>query len=503
MNSPKDLYACLYVGDFPVQAHLRLHPDLEHLPCVVLDGEPPFQQVCSLNTKARLMGMEIGMTRVEIDTFSSAIVLTRDVHAESQARESLFDCVGSFSPRIENRSRNTAFLCGIDVAGTELLFGTLESLAQNLLNRVNLLGFTASIAISHNFHAAACLAMGLSPRNDFQVIATGQEAASLASLPLSVVDLTEQQTETFTQWGIHTLGMLAALPENQLIARMEGGQHLRKMARGELPHLFRPIEEPTVLEDQIVLDSPVELLDSLLFVIGTSLDRLIQHAKNHLLALASIRINLSLQDGEIHSRTVRPAAPTNDKQIWIKLLHLDLEAHPPRDAILAVALYAEPGNTSKIQLGIFSPQIPEATRLDVTLARIRAIVGENNVGRVVIKDTHAPDSYRIEPFTVPSSSSSLHIPPQHFTAARQIRTPYIVSVTLHDSRPASFFFHGVQYTVERAYGPWSSDGDWWSETLWGFEQWDLIAHAQDGSVLYCCMQRNPMNSCWQMVSLYD
>jgi hypothetical protein len=35
----------------------------------------------------------------------------------------------------------------------------------------------------------------------------------LASLPLTVLDLTEVRVETFSLWGIRTLGMLAALPE--------------------------------------------------------------------------------------------------------------------------------------------------------------------------------------------------------------------------------------------------------------------------------------------------
>jgi len=124
------------------------------------------------------------------------------------------------------------------------------------------------------------------------------------------------------------------------------------------------------------LDSPVELLDSLLFVVGVMLDQLILRARARILALASVRVILVLDGAGTHTRTVRPALPTNDKQLWIKLLHLDLEAHPPQAPILALTLTAEPGSTSKVQLGLFSPQLPEPGRLDLTLGRIRAIVGE-------------------------------------------------------------------------------------------------------------------------------
>jgi len=71
MNEPAELYACLYANEFPSQALLRLRPDLHNQPCVVMEGESPLQQVCSLNATARLLRMEQGMTRVEVDTFPS------------------------------------------------------------------------------------------------------------------------------------------------------------------------------------------------------------------------------------------------------------------------------------------------------------------------------------------------------------------------------------------------------------------------------------------------
>lgn len=503
MNIAPHLFACIYVGDFPVQALLRMYPALNDHPCVVLDGEPPFQQVCSLNSKARNIGVEYGMSRVEVDTFSDITILLRDLQIEQLARDLLLECAWTFSPRVEYINKYTDHLLCIDISGTEHLFGSPEILAHKVLARVNALGFTVNIAISHNFHAATCLAKGLLLLNDFRVIAHGREADSLASLPLSVLDITDEQAETFSLWGIHTLGMLANLPEAELIARMEGGQRFRQMARGKLPHLFRPMERPFILEDRLDLDTSVDLLDSLLFVIGAMLDRLLERAKEHMFALASISITLSLQRGGAHYRTVRPSVPTTEKQMWLKLLHFDLEAHHPRAAITAVALKGEPGIANKTQLGMFSPQLPEATRLDVTLARIRAIVGEDNVGRAILTDTHAADSFRIEPFTVSLGQPASSISPQHRTAMRQLRPPETVSVTLQNSRPVSFYFHERRYQVTHVYGPWLVDGDWWSRTIRKSEQWDLVACAENGSPLCGCMMRDLLHDSWKMVSLYD
>jgi protein ImuB len=504
MNQAAELYACLYAREFPAQALLRLRPELHNKPCVVLKGEPPLQQVCSLNTKARLLGLMHGMTRVEVDTFPAPVLLSRSHKEELAVKAILLECAGAFSPRVEDRSEDTAFLCVIDIAGTKSLFGPPELLVRNLLERVRALGISARVTVSSNFHAAVCLARGLSPSTPFRVIAPRDGAAALATLPLFVLDLTETQAETFTLWGIHTLGMLAALPEKDLIARMgQQSKRLQQLARGELPHLFQPVEAAFLLEEKMELDSPVDLLDSLLFVVGVMLDQLIHRAKARIFALASVTIVLTLDGGGTHTRTVRPALPTTDKQLWIKLLHLDLEAHPPQAAILALTLMAEPGTTSKVQLGLFSPQLPEAARLDVTLARIRAIVGEECVGRAVLQDTHAPESFRMEPFTVPSGNSAAIAPARPRAPMRQLRPPETTSVTLQNNRPSMFFFRDRRFTVERAYGPWLAGGDWWNQTLWGLEQWDLVARAHDGSQICCCMTRDLMQNLWQMAALYD
>jgi protein ImuB len=241
----------------------------------------------------------------------------------------------------------------------------------------------------------------------------------------------------------------------------------------------------------------------LLFVVGTMLDQLILRAKARVLALASVTVALTLEGKEPHTRTVRPAVPTNDKQLWVKLIHLDLEAHPPPAAILSLTLSAESGSTSKVQLGLFSPQLPEPMRLDVTLARIRAIVGDGCVGRAVLNDTHEQKGFRMEPFTVSAGSASVISCGRSPSAVRQLRPAENISVTVQSQRPKTFVFRDKRYIVERTYGPWLTGGEWWNPTLWGLEQWDLVARAQDSALLSCCLVRDLMQDSWQMAALYD
>ena len=508
MSKPAEIYACVHATEFPAQALLRLRPELREQPCVVMEGEPPLQQVCSLNRRARSLGLVRGMTQVEVDTFPGVTALRRSPSEEAAATAALLECAGGFSPRVEDRSEDGAFLAAIDIAGTTALFGPPETLAQNLLARVRELGIAASIAVSANLHTAVALARGI-PAQTVKVIPAGEEGAMLAPLPLTVLDLSEDQAETFSLWGIRTLGMLGVLPEKELIARMgQAGKRLRQMALGELPHLFQPVEPAFTFTERMELDSPVEVLDALLFVVNLMLDQLIRRATARVLALASVGVTLTLEGGSTHSRSVRPALPTNDRQLWLKLLHLDLEAHPPQAVILAVALDAEPGSTSKVQLGLFAPQLPEPSRLDVTLARIRAIVGDENVGRAVLTDTHRPDGFRLDPFNLEPfsvrSTQPAEIPAAPLRSAmRRMRPAEAVFVTVQSERPKAFVFRSRRYGVERAYGPWLTGGEWWNSTLWRCEQWDLVARAQDGAMLCCCLIRDVLREQWQMAGSYD
>jgi protein ImuB len=503
MRTP-ELYACLYVKEFAAQALLRLRPQLQEKPCAVMEGEPPLQQVCSLNAKARRLGVLTGMTQVEMETFPAVALLEHSMEEETATRMALLECAGSFTPRVEEVSSERAFLCVLDIAGAEKLFGPAATLAEKLKSRIKALGITASVAVSRNFHAAICLARGMSTSILVTVVPVGGESAALAPLPLSVLELSEEHAEKFALWGIRTLGMLAALPEKDLIARMgQEGKYLRQLALGNLPHLFLPVEPKSTLEEYRELDSPVEILDSLLFVVGVMLEQLILRATSRMLALAALTIALRLEAGGLHTRTVRPAFPTNDRQFWIKLLHLDLEAHPPSAPILSLTLIAEPGSTSKVQMGLFSPQLPEPGRLDVTLARIRAIVGEECVGRAVLRDTHRPNEFRMETFAVITKNVAETCSTQPRVALRQFRPPENISVTLQNERPASFFLQKKRYIIEKAYGPWLTSGDWWNPELWNVEQWDIVARSGDRSLLCGCIVRDVARNCWEMAALYD
>lgn len=118
------LYVCVYVPEFPVQALMRLRPELSKLPVVVLEGNPPLEQVCSFNSLARNIGIEKGMSRSDLEGFAGLCILLRSREEERTARIALLEVVGAFTPRVEIQpSSGEEFVIGMDMAGTTRIFG--------------------------------------------------------------------------------------------------------------------------------------------------------------------------------------------------------------------------------------------------------------------------------------------------------------------------------------------------------------------------------------------
>ena len=532
MSTP--LFFCIRISEFAAQALVRLRPALAKTAVAVVEGEPPLEKTCAATLQARRLGVRHGMTRTELESFPNLTVLRRSVTEEQNAALTLLEMAALFTPRTEELPRTSALTLALDMTGTTQLLGPPHVVGQKLFRAARELGFFTRVASSRNLQTAACLVRA--PGDTLIVVPPGEERARLKDLPIAALDLTEELIDTFNAWGLHTAGDLAALLPADLVARLgQRGHRLHRLACGEEDHLLVPREATFTLEEHLAFDAPVENLESLLFVLAPMLDQLIRRARNRALQLAGVTVRLHLEraadstdhdrhresetepEDPVHERTLKPALPLDDRTLLLKLLQLDLQAHPAPAAIVAITLHAEPGPRPNVQAGLFSPQSPEPMRLEVTLARITALVGEGRVGCAILTDTHAPESFRLERFTVPEPSHAsrrksvqLPEPATHRTgvALRRLRPAPVVHVTLHAGRLKSLSIHNnamahSYYTVSRAFGPWCRSGDWWSGDVWSREEWDVDAQAPDGSRLLALLSNDRLRLQWQLEALYD
>jgi len=237
-------------------------------------------------------------------------------------------------------------------------------------------------------------------------------------------------------------------------------------------------------------------------VLGPMLDQILQRAQAYALALASVTVKLALEGGAEHTRTLKPALPLTEREVALKLLHLDLQAHPPGACVVALHLRAEPGERSKVQAGLFTPPLPEPMRLDVTLARIAALVGEDRVGSARLRDTHSPEAFAMERFVVRETTAQAGAV-KAAAALRRLRPPVLLNMRLRGKAPGAFYFQEKRFEVADAYGPWRRSGEWWTETVWSREVWDVRAAAQSGETLLCAVVQDLLQKRWHLEALYD
>jgi nucleotidyltransferase/DNA polymerase involved in DNA repair len=180
------------------------------------------------------------------------------------------------------------------------------------------------------------------------------------------------------------------------------------------------------------------------------------------------------------TRTLQLPVPMLDPKIFLKLLQLDLKAHPPGAPILKVHLSARPAQPRTTQGGLFLPPTPEPEKLELTLARIADMVGEEKVGALQPLDSHRPSAFRMQRFVPKEPSGNKQSDAQAsrtpVTALRMFRPPLRATVTLRDGKPthvACLKRKEIGGEILWMAGPWRSSGDWWEQDGWARDEWDI------------------------------
>ena len=532
-------FACIFVPDFPVEALLRAEPDLRAQALAVLEGKAPLQTIFALNEKARHAGISAGMTKLQVEACPDLRLRPRSLLQETAAHAALLDCAQSFSPRVEDVGCDTVLM---DLTGMEPLFGSLPKIARKVARRASALGLEANVAVASNPDTAVLAALGFT---GVIVIPAGREAEQLGNLPLEVLftgghDL--QTLEVLERWGIRNFRALAALPEIALSERLgQEGIRLQQLARGCSSRSLVPVEPPLVFEEAIELEYPLVLLEPLAFLLARLLDQLCARLGARALATQELNLDLTLecsapdhiatgarlieyssraQARQNFHRTLRLPVPLLDVKVFLKLLQLDLNAHPPGAPIVKIQLSAEPVRPRAAQSGLFLPPSPEPEKLELTLARIAGIVGENKVGSLQLLDTHRPEAFRMRRFAPQVEEQAARKPKASrnskseesqkqneaaVTAMRIFRPPLKATVTLQEGKPARIECPGrkeICGEILWAAGPWRTSGDWWEQEGWARDEWDIALQEATGITLYRLV-RDLLRGQWRVEGNYD
>jgi protein ImuB len=428
-----------------------------------------------------------------------------------------------FTPRIE--------ICGpgdllLDLSGLSRLFGDPRALAQELQRAATARGLDVAVAVAGTGTAARLLARSRQPavgsgqtrtENALPptayrllpapviVVNPGTEAATVAPLPLTLLsEIANDEPgtlaplhhfdllSTFQRWGLRTLGDLAALPADEIAARLgTDGLRWHRLAEGRDLRPLHVVVPEERFEQALDLEWPIDALEPLSFVLARLLEPLSAHLERRGRGAAVLHLRLHLVTRAVYERSLELPAPMRDARTLRTLLLLDLESHPAPAAIDRVVVTVEPTPARVLQFSLLQRPLPSPEQLSTLMARLSALMGEGRCGSPAEANSWRPGAFVTTPFNPGSGirdpgserrpeperrieprTTSPRIPdprsPIPALALRRFRFPVATRVRVENDRPIRVSIDRRGWSgghVERYAGPWRTSGGWWNNRV--------------------------------------
>jgi protein ImuB len=338
---------------------------------------------------------------------------------------------------------------------------------------------------------------------------------------------TERILSILHQWGIHTLGQLAALSRDDLAARLGARAiELWERANGRAERILKLVSPPESFIESFEFENEIETIEPLLFILRRFLQQLATRLNAIYLVAKELRLRLTFADKSDYERIFKIPQPTNNEDILFRMLHTHLENFTSKHPMVAVELEAQPSRSVRQQFGLFETALRDPMQLHETLARLVGLLGADRVGTPVLEETHRPDAFRMKPFVWnlsghPARSRKIPMRNERVTPGdpstplrsvqddslpipiRRFRKRTKATVLLEYNRPAHVRAAAVRagLTIDGATvaqeGPFPLSGNWWDERAWARVEWDV--EIENGIIARCYCDQDG----WAIDGIYD
>ncbi|MFI5317258.1 MAG: hypothetical protein ACHQ6T_16275 [Myxococcota bacterium] len=512
-------FACLVLADLPLAAALRAEPELAAKRVAIV--EPAGRTGANGRGRAAqspsiVAGFYRGLTVAQARAVEPELeVRAFSLEGMRSAEQALVDVATSVSPRVMSAAAGVVF---VDLAGTQSLFPTERGVLTALEARL------ADVGLVVGRGGPASVRLGIGPtrmvaelaarhREGGRILRAEEAASFLVPLPLDLLDPPTEIADRLTHWGVRRLGQLARISRDSLGARLgEAGVRLARRANGEDLAPFR--QHPPVLRFEEGADSEWAIgnLEPLAFFLRAIFERLVQRVRLRGLALRRLRLELGLESGARAVREIGFAAPTLETHVLLALARLELERNPPAEGVLSARAIATPDSVETAQLDLFLPPLPSPGELAVAIARIESLCGAGQVGAPQIADTHQQDAAALAEFKLAherrreaslGTAARAPRPTRGVLALRALRPPREVRV--HGGDPPVYVSLSIRTPdteggrVLQTAGPWRLFGEWWGESRFARDYWDV--ELSDGGVYR--LYHDLASDSWYADGIYD
>ena len=383
----------------------RDRPELRGKPIVVGGGGAHDRGVVSAASyEARRFGVHSAMpVGVAASLCPQLIFVPVDGRKYSRVRGQVMQILRRYTPAVEQVSIDEAFL---DVHGSEILHGAPPEMARSIKAAISdELELTASVGVATT-KLVAKVASDLEKPDGLVVVEPGAEAAFLAPLPISRLwGVGEKTAVALAEFGVRTIGDIAALPED-LLARRFGkmGPVLALRARGIDPSPVSEAEPARTVSHEHTFDfdtADPEVLERTLLALSEGVASRLRKG-----GVKARTVSVKVRDSSFHTVTRQRtlAQPTDQTEVVFEAAR-EL-ARPRLEGIRVRLLGVAASHLGEgDQLGLFAAEDERHRKATAATDAIRQRYGSKAIRRARLIDSGVAEPFERDTTTAPEGGS--------------------------------------------------------------------------------------------------
>ena len=308
------------------------NPEIAGKP-VLVGGSPTSRGVvAAASYEARRFGVRSAMPMSRaVRQCPQAVIVRPRFDRYREVSEQIREIFQSVTPLVEPLSLDEAYLDVTDVVTPDR---SAESIAREIKARVRLdVGLTISVGVS-TCKSVAKVASDFDKPDGLTVVPAGGEGAFLAPLAVRKLwGIGPKTAERLEAEGVHTIGQLAARPEEWFTQRFgKRGPEIRLMANGQDDHPVVTEREAKSVSAETTLAEDVSDLEELRAIVRRLSERVERHLGGDGLQGRTVTLKLRLADFTTFTRQVTLPSPvwTADQISDVAQAILEREAGPGR-----------------------------------------------------------------------------------------------------------------------------------------------------------------------------
>jgi protein ImuB len=442
-------------------------------PLVVTGKRGNAECIVAVDAAAERLGLCVGLALAQARAMHPALVaVEEDPQADAKLLAAIADGCQRYTPLVALDAPDGLLL---DIGGCAHLFGGEQELLDDLTRRIRRFGFSVRASVADTIGAAWAAARF----SDQQMIASGAERATLASLPLAALRLPPESVAVMKRLGLKRIADVIDLPRAPLTARF-GGELLWRLDRA-LGHAREPLNPrlpvPPYFAEQRFAE-PIAREEDVLAVTARLAARLRTMLERRGEGARRIELTLFRTDGAVQRVSAGTSRPLRDPQevraLFVERLAALADEYDPGfgfDLTRLAVLAAEPLPAEQTGFGDAEP----AGEIDRLADRLAARLGSRRVRRLLAQDSHIPELAAIsrpaqahaaqaeagwDAFRRYRAAVALSPRPLRLLAKPE---PIEAVAMVPDGPPLRFRWRRALHEVAAVEGPERIEGLWWSE----------------------------------------